>query len=300
MKKRVLILAGIVLLVVIVFGGVSVYRGINGHGSMNYLSYLMGPYELTEEQYSWTEETLEIENGGQMVRGSIYIPDNEEEQKQVLIISHGFNCQCDLLRNKAKSLAASGIATVVYDFRGGSVKGQSDGKTEDMTVESEITDLNMVIDTIKGYDWSDDDQIYLMGESFGGLISALTAPTRDDIAGMALCFPALHSADAARAMWSSEEEIPETLKVGNMVTGHDYWKQLWNKDIFDEISGYKDRVIILHGTNDPNVGFTNSVKANEVYENSELFAVENAEHCFGGDDALSTLRTIYYFVESGK
>jgi len=295
--KKILKIIGIIILCIVIVASVFIYRGIKGHGTLNFLSYLAGPFELTDTVYEVQENAIEVVNDNETIRGKMFIPDDGADTRNVVILSHGFNCACNLLENKAKSLAASGVATVVFDFRGGSHNSQSDGTDTDMTVYTEISDLNAVIDYVKQMEWFSEDGLFLMGESFGGMVSALTAAERNDVSGLILCFPALHSADSARENWESVDDIPETLAVGNMTTSKAFWETLWNLDIFEKISSYTGRVIIFHGTSDPNVDYHYSIKANEIYENSELFLVEGAEHCFGGDDALSVLKSIYYFVE---
>jgi len=297
MKKIILRTIGIILLILLLAGGRLVWRGLNGFGSLNFLCYLMGPYELADMQYEISETAFEVTVDGETVRGKIFLPEDGAEERKAVIISHGFNCACNLLENKAKSLAASGVAGIVFDFRGGSHNGQSDGADTDMTVYTEMADLNAVADYVQSLGWVQDDGLYLMGESFGGFVTALTAPGRDDVSGIILCFPALHSPDSARENWSDVSEIPETLAVGDMTTGKEFWSTLWEMDVFADIAGYDGRVLILHGTVDPNVDYHYSIKANETYQNSELFLIEGAEHCFGGTNAETTLKTIYYFIE---
>ncbi|WP_156837282.1 hypothetical protein [Nesterenkonia alba] len=54
----------------------------------------------------------------------------------------------------------------------------------------------------------------------------------------------------------------------------------------------------MHGTHDTRVPLEYSIRANEAYENSELFVIGGAGHGFGGANARSTLKTIHYFVDS--
>ena len=273
-----------------------VNQGNHGRGALAFLAYMQKPVQLTEDIYEVNVESFDINIDGQKLVGTTFIPNDGLNQHKTIVFSHGFNCQSQLLQNKAISLAQSGITVVTFDFRGGSVNGLSDGATEEMTVSSEIADLDSVVNFVLEKGLVSDTELYLMGESFGGLISALEATNRDDVKGLILCFPALHSADAARNLWTSEEDIPKTLDIGNMPTGQAYWKELYNLDIYEEISGYTGETIILHGLSDQNVDYNYSVKANEVYSNSELFLIEGAGHGFGNEDAVSSLKTIYHFV----
>ncbi|WP_243156384.1 alpha/beta hydrolase [Clostridium sp. C8-1-8] len=263
---------------------------------MAFLCYLQDPGTLTKKQYHYNTTVIKVKNSGQTIRGTLYVPDDKKKTREILIMSHGFNCQSALLANKAKSLAESGIATLIFDFRGGSFRGQSDGVTESMTYLTEVSDLECIMKEVKNYEWVDQSKIYLMGESFGGLVSALTAAQHSDVAGLILCFPAFSSADSARINFSSIEAIPKTFAVGKMTTGSDFWKTLYNLDVYKEIGKYEGNVIIMHGTEDQNVDPKYSIKANNIYKNSELFLLEGAGHGFGGNDAKSSLKTIYSFI----
>ena len=69
--------------------------------------------------------------------------------------------------------------------------GQSDGKTTDMSVLTEVSDLCTVIEYAKGLEYTDSTNILLMGCSQGGFVSALTAAKlRDEIRKLVLFYPA--------------------------------------------------------------------------------------------------------------
>lgn len=140
-RKTVLIIILCVLLVLGI-GGYKLYQtGMSGNGPLAALLYLQSPIALTDTQYEVEVSTLEIENDGQRIIGTLFLPKDGRSTREVLIFSHGFNCQSQLLANKATSLAQSGIATVTFDFRGGSLRGQSEGEMTDMTYLTEISDL---------------------------------------------------------------------------------------------------------------------------------------------------------------
>ena len=290
------------LALIVICGGVIGY-GVNigmnhARGPLSFLLYLQAPKVLTEQQYEVEVSEIEVVNDGETIRGHLFMPKDNRDTREVIIFSHGFNCQSDLLKNKATSIAQAGIPVVTYDFRGGSSKGQSDGDTKNMSLDTEISDLNAIIETVKGYDWTDDNNIFLMGESFGGMVSALVGAERNDIAAMALCFPALNSADNARINFASIDDIPDETPVGDMTTGKGLWVSLYNRDIYEDIKAYEGDVLLLHGTKDTSVPYESSVKANEGYKNSELITIEGAGHGFGGKDAETSLKAIYDFVKA--
>ena len=57
-----------------------------------------------------------------------------------------------------------------------------------MSVSTEISDLEVVIDYIKNNVFP--EKLFLYGESQGGFVSALTGAKRKDISGLVLLYPA--------------------------------------------------------------------------------------------------------------
>ena len=55
------------------------------------------------------------------------------------------------------------------------MKSNSDGKNSDMSVITEIRDLESVIEYTQNLEYTDEKEIVLMGCSQGGFVAALTA-----------------------------------------------------------------------------------------------------------------------------
>lgn len=255
------------------------------------------PFALTKTQYEVLSEDFCTESDGKAIIGTVFTPDDKQDLHTVVILSHGFANIGSWLNYKAQALAASGFMSLTFDFRGGSPLSRSEGATQDMTIGTETADLMAVIDAVKQLPGVDTQKIFLLGESYGGLVSARTAVQRDDIAGLILCYPALHSADAAHATFTSYDSIPETLTVGSVVTGRAMWQELWNMDIYADIAPYTGPVLILHGTADTDVNYEYSVRAYRAYENAQLVLVEGGTHCFlDKDDEKTVYYTIYQFL----
>lgn len=82
----------------------------------------------------------------------------------------------DTVRQYAIELADMGYLTYTFDFCGGSViKGKSDGPTTEMSVLTEVKDLESVADYAIGREYADRNNIVVMGCSQGGYVSALAA-----------------------------------------------------------------------------------------------------------------------------
>ncbi|ADL49964.1 alpha/beta hydrolase [Clostridium cellulovorans] len=284
-----ILIAAITIWILITLGKV-------GMGPCKFLLYNKKPVLLSEQKFAIAEKEFSCVVNGEKISGTIYIPEDERRSREILIISPGFNSTEAMLASKAKSFAISGTPAVVFDFRGGSSSGKSEGDSTNMSISTEMSDLNAVIGYVQGLEWVNKEKIYLLGESMGGLVSALTAAEHKDIAGLVLCFPALDKAESTRKTFSNMDKIPDTINMFGLLTGKKLWQELYEMDVYEKIKKYTGPVIIMHGTKDPAVDLSYSEKANNVYTNSQLFVVEGAGHGFNGDDEKSVLKTIYAFI----
>ena len=169
--------------------------------------------------------------------------------------------------------------------------GKSDGKTTDMSVLTEVSDLCAVIEYAKGLDYTDSSKILLMGCSQGGFVSALTAAKlKNEIGKLVLFYPALCIPDDAKAgkmMWAKfdPQNIPEIVKCGPMKLGRRYVADVVNMNPFDDIKGYEGDVLIVHGTADKIVAKHYAKQAESVYRAREqgsvkLHFIEGGKHMF--------------------
>ncbi len=217
--------------------------------------------------------TFECKREGLTIRGTEYRP--EGDGLPIAIVCHGFMAWQDTVRHYAIMLAEMGYAAYTFDFNGGSVmRSRSDGKTTDMSVLTEVKDLEAVIDHLRTLPYVNKDRIFLMGCSQGGFVSALvSAKNKYPIEKLCLFYPALCIPDDVRAgrMMSTKfdpDNVPETLRCGPMKVGKCYATDVMHMDAFEEIKAYTGKVCIVHGTADKIVDFAYSKRAAEVYKST--------------------------------
>lgn len=185
----------------------------------------------------------------------------------------------------------------VFDFCGGSLKSQSDGSMTDMSVLTEVEDLETVFNTIINLPIVDKSNIFLIGESQGGVVSALTAVQyNDSIRALVLLYPALIIPDDARKICGSYENIPDNPTALGVKIGKIYYEDVIDMNIFDEISGFDKDVLIFHGTADKLVPMEYSRKAAEVYKSAEFVPIEGAKHGFKDIEFDIAAEKIYKFI----
>lgn len=91
--------------------------------------------------------------------------------KTAVILSHGFMAN----QVMCKSYAKAGYLCFTFDFCGGGIWVSSDGNSYDMSLLTEISDLESVINYVKKLEYVDSDKVSLLGCSQGGTVSALVA-----------------------------------------------------------------------------------------------------------------------------
>ncbi|MDE7310495.1 MAG: alpha/beta hydrolase [Eubacterium sp.] len=205
------------------------------------------------------------------IRGTEYRPAGEH--LPIAVVSHGFMAYQDTVRQYAKKLAELGYVSYCFDFCGGSViKGKSSGKTTEMSVLTEVKDLEAVIQYAKSKPYSDPGRIVLMGCSQGGLVSALTAAKHSSlISKLILFYPAFCIPyDARRGKMLMAEfdpnHIPDRLRCGPMKLGRCYVQDVIGMDPYLETKGFHGDVLIVHGTRDRIVGLKYVKKAYAAYK----------------------------------
>lgn len=218
-------------------------------------------------------------SGGNKIFGMLYLPEEHSGKLPAVILSHGYNSSCSHVADMAQSLAKRGFAAYCYDFCGGSTLSKSGGRTTDMSIETEISDLKNVIAMISECSFTDTERICLYGESQGGFVSALTAAQMTDrIAGMALLYPAFCIPDN----WISEdpEKMTEPFDFMGMKLSRTFIDGLPEYDVFEAVSAFKKPVLLLHGDNDKLVDISYSEKLCSSLENCRLEIYENEGHGF--------------------
>ena len=237
-------------------------------------------------QEPFTESVFECRRGELTIRGTEYRP--KGEKLPVAIVSHGFMAWQDTVRQYARELARMGYCAYCFDFCGGSVmkKGKSDGATTDMSVLTEVQDLEAVIGYVQSLPYNG-KTLLLMGCSQGGFVSALVAARYPELVDkLVLFYPALCIPDDARAgkmMFAKfdPKNIPEQINCGPMKLGRCYVADVIEMDPYGQIKSYRGPVLIVHGTKDNIVKLDYSRQAQRSYPNAQLHIIEGGAHGFG-------------------
>lgn len=247
----------------------------------------VAPEETSIEENGFTVRKLNAMRDGLSIYGEIYLPGDGSGVYPTIVIGHEYGADHNNVSRYAEMFASSGVAAYIFDFCGGSSTSQSDGSLLEMSVMTEVADMNAVLDMIREEPFTDPKHLFLMGASQGGLVAALTAVAReDDIAALILYYPALVIPDAARAQYSDPDDIPETFNNLGITVGKPYYADILDIDVYGTIGNYTKDVLIIHGDSDSLVPITSSEQAVQSYPSAELIPLEGANHVFYGEDAV--------------
>lgn len=253
---------------------------------------------ILEEQENYTVYELTFQRDSLQIYGNLYLPNTDDQQYPTAIIAHGFGSSHSYMAPYAAYLAEQGIAGYVFDFCGGSTGSRSNGSTLDMSVLTEVSDMQAVLDGITDYSFVDLEQVYLMGESQGGLVSALLAERSDeDVHGLIMLYPALVIPDDARERYASASDIPEMARVFGTPVGRTYFSDVLDMDVFQEIGNFSGPVLIVHGDADSIAPISYSQQAVELYPAAELVTLDGAGHGFYGSFQLEAESQIAAFLK---
>ena len=244
---------------------------------------------------SYTTEAFETTREGLRLVGTRFTP--REPNGVPVILSHGFLGRRRDMARYARALASWGYTAFTFDFAGGGLRTESDGKLRDMSVMTERADLFSVMDYVKQVPDVDCSKLVLMGYSQGGFVSALAAAARpQEVSRLILFSPALCIPDDARSgqmmfFQFDPQHVPDTVSAmrGRLTIGRELIETAQGLDAMEAIRTYRGPVLIVHGTADRIVNYTYAERAKAAYgDNARLLLVDGADHGFKrAEDAIA-------------
>lgn len=247
--------------------------------------------------YEYEEREITVQNQGQNIYGVAYVPDTGNNKMPLVICSHGLGGNYRSCAAYAEQLASHGIAAYCFDFRGGG-GSRSDGSTTEMSVMTEVSDLEEVMNAAAGWDFVDSERIALLGTSQGGIVSAITAARHaEETAGLILCYPAFLVQDTVHERFDSLDEVPDSFQFEWITAGRPYIEDMWDYDVYSEIGQFTKQVLLMHGDADSIVPISYAERAADVYPDVDYFVINGAGHGFSGSAFEETMLHIFEYVQ---
>ncbi|SDB55350.1 S9 family peptidase [Butyrivibrio sp. INlla16] len=244
------------------------------------------------------QKTYIVERDGYHISGELYLPDDAKGRYPIVIMAHGFGGSREGTRPYAELLVREGIGCYIFDFCGGGLSSRSDGKMTDMSVLTESKDIEAVVENIRKAPFADRKNIFLMGESQGGVASTIAASkTPKEIRAMVLLYPAYILFDDAKNRYPKKEMIEETTTVFGLPVGRRYYEDAFSLDIHDCMGKYDRNVLILHGNIDQVVPISYSLDARKNFPAAKIIQITDAGHGFYGKEVVKAGKEMISFIQ---
>lgn len=236
--------------------------------------------------YDYEERDLNVVGQAastESMTGRLYVP-TAAAPVPLVVCCHGLVGSIDDLDPVAQTLAGLGVAAFCFAFRNG---GPQAGDTTRMSVMTEVADLEEVLSAARsaadGWEAVDPQRIVFQGVSQGGAVSAITAARHpEEVAGLALWYPAFSITDDLHLLFASSEEVPETLTFEGHSLGRIYAEDMWDYDVYADMPRYPSPVLIVHGDADAVAPIGYSERAVQTFPDAQLLTIEGAGHGLSG------------------
>ena len=236
--------------------------------------------------YDYEERDLNVVGQAastESMTGRLYVP-TAAAPVPLVVCCHGLVGSIDDLDPVAQTLAGLGVAAFCFAFRNG---GPQAGDTTRMSVMTEVADLEEVLSAARsaadGWEAVDPHRTVFQGHSQGGPVSATTAARHpEEVAGLALWYPAFSITDDLHLLFASSEEVPETLTFEGHSLGRIYAEDMWDYDVYADMPRYPSPVLIVHGDADAVAPIGYSERAVQTFPDAQLLTIEGAGHGLSG------------------
>lgn len=220
-----------------------------------------------------TTRNIDIPTSNGAIKGTLFIG-NSEKLSPLIIFSHGLGDSAGSGVTYARSLVKHGFSTYIFDFNHGTIM---DDMTK-MSIFTEENDLNSIINYFEqdGY-----NNIFLLGASQGGVVSAMSAASHPEIQGLIMLYPAFVLRDQMLQMFSNQQ-FPKTFNLMGMTLGYQYLKDLPHYDLMQHVVDYQGPTLFIHGTSDNIAPISYSERLVNQYQDARLVKIPNAGHGFYG------------------
>ena len=269
------------------------------YGDNYYVEALMRMKKLLESPQASVRE-LWIENGSRRIFGELFTPAQNAQkrnaQRPIAIIAHGFNGTFDYGRNYFKTMEGLGYDCYTFDFPCGSVRSRSDNNTLNMSILDEVSDLKAIVAHFRKQGHR---HIVLIGESQGGLVSALTAADlRGKVSQLVLVFPALCIPDNWRQRYPRLEDIQDVTELWGVKMGRRFFEEIHDMQSLDLIGKYRGPVLIVQGDADRVVSMDDSRRAQQLYRPGTLLhVIPGAGHGFKPHEFQEEMEQLQQFLK---
>ncbi len=222
----------------------------------------------------YRKQELIIRSGDRQIYGCLFRPRFSGSEYPLVVLGHGYGGSYSDNLDYGRYFAEHGIACYVFDFCGGSEDSLS--TPVQMSIYTEVEDLNGITDYMLEQSWLEEDGLFLAGKSLGGSVAALVAGDRpEDVGGLILHYPYF---------------------IRSAAFGGDGAAYIVD-DMHEKISRFHGRVLIFNGDEDKYVPLECTRQAITAYENADLIVMEGSGHGFRGTARQEVKEKMVEFIK---
>lgn len=281
MKKRIL-----QVIILFLFALVLYIPALMSEPKVTNLSFQTPPQYKTKKSYTY--------------KGLLYEPRDMKSTHPVIVLAHGYNSSMSRCEAAAKKYNAAGYAVVLFDFVGGSRKSTTTVHSRNMTTMTEVTDMNRVLDWVEKQDRFDQNNIFLSGQSFGGLIATMCASRNQDrIRGLVLYYPAYNMVEQAGDYLKKAKSRTDLVPWDGLLVSTKYLHELNQLDIKSVIKSLTDvDAIIMQGDSDTEVPLESTKQFLKYFPEVRMVKIRNGHHGFSGSQLEQACKESIRFMNS--
>jgi len=206
-----------------------------------------------------------------------------DKKRPIVILCHGFSTSKNSRTyvRLQEILNNHDISTFRFDFFG---HGESEGKFEDITISEAVDDVLNAIKFLKELGYS---KMGLMGGSFGGLASIITASKTNDLFVLALKSP-LSDYEGREKVIKNKDELENWREKGyryyisgdgrKLKLNYAFFEDSRNNNGYEAAKQIRMPTLIVHGDKDESVPVKQSKKLTSLIENCRLEIIKKADH----------------------
>ncbi len=236
------------------------------------------------------------DSGGHRIAAILTEPTGQTDR--AVLLCHGFLSSKNSSTNKAltRSLVEEGIATLRFDFFG---HADSAGPFELLTTTLAVGQAMAALDWLKTKGYA---RLGLMGSSFGGLVSILTAAQRQDLRCLALKCPVVDFGEELRLEFGEEElqRWKATDSIPNILGGPErvklafaFYEDCLNRIAYEPATHIIAPTLIVQGDKDEHVPLHQSRRLFEALPgHKQLEMLPGADHQFTKGEDFKRMTTL--------
>lgn len=232
------------------------------------------------------ESALTLDRG---IAATLSMPEGEGPFPAVLLL-HGLGSTRNEIGNiyvdKAEALAANGIASLRFDFRG---FGKSDGDTGEFTLDRQNEDALIALEALQDIDGVDPERIGVLGFSFGaGAAIELAAAQPQAVKSVVVWSPiGDYAADmldslGQKAFDRAAEDGIVGLNLGwrTMALKQDFFDSLFTHDLYAALREYPGPFMAINGADDFYLKYAERLRDAAAGTDTKGVVIDDADHVF--------------------